>query len=84
MPKLEATQANRSIVVTSPLGDDVLLFHNMNVNEQLGRLFQFDLDLLSNDPEIKLQDILAQNVTVRHQRPDGESRYFNGFVSQFS
>ena len=84
MPKLEATQANRSIVVTSPLGEDVLLFHSMNVNERLGRLFQFDLDLLSNDPEIKLQDILAQNVTVRYQRSDGENRYFNGFVSQFS
>ena len=84
MPKLEATQANRSIVVTSPLGEDVLLFHSMNVNEQLGRLFQFDLNLLSEDPEIKLQDILAQNVTVRYLRPDGENRYFNGFVNQFS
>jgi type VI secretion system secreted protein VgrG len=84
MPKLEATQTNRSIVVTSPLGEDVLLFHSMNVNEQLGRLFQFGLDLLSEDPEIKLQDILAQNVTVRYLRPDGEYRYFNGFVSQFS
>ena len=84
MPKLEATQANRSIVVTSPLGEDVLLFHSMNVSEQLGRLFQFDLDLLSEDPEIKLQDILAQNVTVRYLRPDGEYRYFNGFVNQFS
>ncbi len=81
---VEATQANRSIVVTSPLGDDVLLFHSMNVSEQLGRLFQFDLDLLSEDPEIKLQDILAQNVTIRYLRPDGESRYFNGFVNQFS
>ena len=81
---VEATQANRSIVLTTPLGEDVLLFHSMNVNEQLGRLFQFDLDLLSEDPEIKLQDILAQNVTVRYQRPDGENRYFNGFVNQFS
>ncbi len=44
---VEATQANRSIVVTSPLGDDVLLFHSMSVSEQLGRLFQIDLDLLS-------------------------------------
>ena len=81
---VEATQANRSIVVTSPLGVDVLLFHSMNVSEQLGRLFQFDLDLLSTDPEIKLQDILGQNITIRYLRPDGENRFFNGFVSQFS
>ena len=84
MLKLEATQANQSLAVTSPLGDDVLLFHSMNVSEQLGRLFQFDLDLLSSDPEIKLQDIVGQNVTVRYIRPDGENRYFNGFVNQFS
>ena len=81
---VEATQANRSIVVTSPLGEDILLFHSMSASEQLGRLFQFDLDLLSSDPEIKLPDILAQNITVRYQRPDGENRYFNGFVNQFS
>jgi len=84
MVNLEATQANHPIAVTSPLGDDVLLFHSMNVSEQLGRLFQFDLDLLSSDPEIKLQDIVGQNVTVRYIRPDGENRYFNGFVNQFS
>lgn len=79
-----ATQANRAIAVTTPLGDDVLLFHSMSVSEQLARLFQFDLDLLSADPEIKLADILGQNVTIRYQRPDGEDRFFNGIVSQFS
>jgi len=84
MPRLEATQRNRLIAVTTPLGDDVLLFHRMNVIEQLGRLFKISLDLLSTDPEIKIQDILGQNVTIKSQRPDGEDRYFNGFVSQFS
>lgn len=84
MPKLEATQANRLFAVTTPLGEDALLFYSMTASEQLGRLFQFDLDLLSDDPEIKLQDILGQSVTIRSQLPDGESRYFNGIVSQFS
>lgn len=81
---MEVTQANRIIVVTSPLGDDVLLFHSMHADEQLGRLFQFDLDLLSSDPEIVIPDILGQNITIRYQRSDGENRFFNGFVSQFS
>ena len=84
MPSLDATQTNRRFAVTTPLGDDVLLFHSMGASEELGRLFQFDLNLLSEDPEIKLKDILGQSVTVRSQRPDGESRYFNGIVSQFS
>ncbi len=84
MLNLDATQANQSMAVTSPLGDDVLLFHSMSASEQLGRLFKFDLGLLSSDPAIKLQDIVGQNVTVRYLRPDGENRYFNGFVNQFS
>ena len=84
MPSLEATQANRRFAVTTPLGEDVLLFHSMSASEELGRLFELDLDLLSEDPEIKLKDILGQSVTVRSQRLDGESRYFNGIVSQFS
>ncbi len=84
MSRLNATQRNRLIAVTTPLGDDVLLFHRMSVSEQLGRLFQIDLDLLSNNPEIKIQDILGQDITIRCQRPDGENRYFNGFVSHFS
>ena len=84
MPRFEATQANRTITVTTPLGEDVLLFYSMSANEQLGRLFQFDLDLLSTDPEIKLDEILGQSVTVRYQRLDGEPRFFNGYVSQFS
>ncbi len=84
MPKLIATQANRRIAVTTSLGEDVLLFHRMSVSEQLGRLFEFDLDLLSVDPEIKLQDVLGQSMTVRYQRLDEEPRYFNGFVNRFS
>ena len=84
MPSLEATQANRRFAITTPLGEDVLLFHSMSATEELGRLFQIDLDLLSEDPEIVLKDILGQSVTVRSQRPDGEPRFFNGIVSQFS
>ena len=84
MPIENVTQANRPIVVTTPLGDDVLLFHSMSASESLGRLFQYDLDMLSNDPEIKHKDILGQSVTVRYKRPDGEDRYFNGFVKSFT
>ena len=59
MPSLEATQANRRFAITTPLGEDVLLFHSMSATEELGQLFQIDLDLLSEDPEIKLKDILG-------------------------
>jgi type VI secretion system secreted protein VgrG len=77
-------QAERAVEIFTPLGDDVLLFHRMTATEALGRLFQFELDLLSKDPNIKFEDLLGQNVTVRLELPQDKTRYFNGFVSRFS
>lgn len=73
-----------SLGIKTPLGGDKLLLLNMSGTEKLGRLFHFELDLLSLDNEIKFEDIIGQNVTVTLKLPDGSQRYFNGFVSQFS
>ena len=73
-----------SLGIKTPLGDDALLLLNMTGTERLGRLFQFDLDLISKDNQIKFEDIIAQNVTVTLKLPDGSPRFFNGLVSQFS
>jgi type VI secretion system secreted protein VgrG len=81
---MEAMQAARQVEIITPLGDDVLLFHSMTATEELGRLFQFELDLLSNEPGLKFEDLLGQNVTIRLHLPDDKTRYFNGFVSRFS
>ena len=78
------TQAHRAIGVTTPLGEDVLLFRSMEAREELGRLFRFDLDLLSMDPEISIDDIIGQSITVRLEIQEGQTRYFNGIVSEFS
>lgn len=77
-------QTERQVAVSSPLGEDVLLFHRMSGNEQLGRLFEFQLDLLSEDEQIVIEDILAQNLTVSLTLPNDETRYFNGIVSRFT
>ena len=77
-------QAARAIAISTPLGEDVLLFHRMTVKEELGRLFRYELDLLSKDPNIKFEKILGQNVTIRLTLPANRKRYFNGYVSQFS
>lgn len=77
-------QAARSVEITTPLGEDVLLFHRMTASEQLGRLFQLQLDLFSEEPDIAFEDILGQNITVRLSLPGDKERYFNGYVSHFS
>jgi len=77
-------QTARAVEFITPLGDDVLLFHRMTATETLGRLFRFDLELLSKDPDIKFEDLLGQNVTVRLEMLPDQARYFNGYVSRFT
>jgi len=55
----------RVMEITTPLGDDVLLFHGMSAREELNRLFEYKLDLLSKKNDIPIDDILGKNVTIK-------------------
>jgi type VI secretion system secreted protein VgrG len=70
--------------ITTPVGDDVLLFYGMHAREELGRLSEFQLDLLSQKNDINSDDILGKNVTVKIALPDDSTRFFNGFVTRFA
>jgi type VI secretion system secreted protein VgrG len=70
--------------ITTPLDADVLLFHGMHAREELGRLFEYQLDLLSPKKDVNLDDILGKNVTIKLALPDDNTRYFNGYVTRFS
>ena len=74
----------RVMEIVTPLGDDVLLFHSMHGREELGRLSEFDVTLLSKKADVNLDDILSKNVTVKLELPDRNTRYFNGFVTRFA
>jgi type VI secretion system secreted protein VgrG len=73
---------NRVFAVYSPLGADALLVRQMHGQERLGRLFEYRVEVLSEDIEIDFNDLLGENLTVRLTCPQQEQdRYFNGFVS---
>src|SRR5262245_54561549 len=74
----------RVMEITTTLGDDVLLFHSMHARDELIHLFTYQLDLLSPKPDIKADDILGKNVTIKLGLPDDSTRYFNGFVTRFA
>ena len=74
--------AERPARVTSPLGKDVLLLQRMVASEELGRLPRYDLDLLSTDPRIKLDDLLGKGMAVILDLPDFRVRHFHGLVSR--
>ena len=74
----------RVMEIVTPLGDDVLLFHGMHAREEMSRLFEYQLDLLSLKKDINLDEILGKNVTVKLALPDDSTRYFNGYVTRFA
>lgn len=78
------TQANRRITISTPLGEDVLLLRALTGSETVSHLFQFDLDLLSENDSITLRDLVGKNVTTTITGADGTERHWNGFISRFS
>ena len=79
-----ATQANRHIgLEKTPLGEDALLLQSFSAHEEVSRLSTFELDLLSEEPEINFDDIIGQNVSIRMDLPNGGKRYWNGYIIRF-
>ncbi|GAA0404396.1 type VI secretion system spike protein VgrG1b [Cocleimonas flava] len=81
---MAATQSNSEVKIKTPLGPDVLLFRNMSMTEELGRLFTIDLTFLSEQEDINFEKILGENVTIELTLTSGAKRYFNGNVTSFS
>jgi type VI secretion system secreted protein VgrG len=78
------TQSERVISVKTPLPADTLLLKGMVATERLSTLFQFELDLLSEDFEVAADKVLGQPMTVSLQLLDGGTRWFNGICSRFA
>lgn len=72
---------NHPVRFKSPLGGD-LVVRSMTGEEALGQPFCYNLELLSNNPNVSFNDIVGQQVTVILALADGE-RHFNGYVTEF-
>jgi type VI secretion system secreted protein VgrG len=78
-----ATQQHRLLAIGTALGDDALMVKNMLVSEQLGRLFHIETELRSEDTAVDFDQVVGTNATLRLEMPDGNTRYFNGYISRF-
>ncbi|MEJ2610891.1 MAG: type VI secretion system tip protein TssI/VgrG [Candidatus Thiodiazotropha sp.] len=78
------TQSNRQIQIKTPLGPDELLILRMQAREELGRLFEFTIELLSDNEAIVHEDLLGKQMTVEMDMVEGSKRFFNGYVTQFT
>ena len=76
-------QKDRHLSLTTPLGENTLVLTGFQGREEMSRLFEFELDLLSEDNNINPNDIVGANVTFGIKMADDEPRLFNGQVIAF-
>jgi type VI secretion system secreted protein VgrG len=78
------TQSSRNLAINTPLGEDKVLILHASITEELGRLFQMDVELASDDPNLDFSAIVGGNATIRLELLTSKTpRYFNGFISRF-
>jgi type VI secretion system secreted protein VgrG len=75
---------NRGVRVKTLLGEDVLLFERMSGEEAIGRVFHYNLSMLSDSPTLDLSALLGKTITIEVDLPESGTRYFNGYVTSFS
>jgi type VI secretion system secreted protein VgrG len=81
----ELKQTDRLIRIYTPLGDDVLVPRSFEGVEGISRLYEYRIELASENGTISSQDIVGKRVTLSVLQSDNETqRYFDGFVSHFT
>ncbi|WP_140629099.1 type VI secretion system Vgr family protein [Methylibium rhizosphaerae] len=74
----------RVMEIATPLGADVLLFRSMSATEEMGRLFEYQIEVLSKKNDVNPDEILGKNVTVKLELAEGGGpRCFDGYVTRF-
>jgi len=76
-------QKTRLLNLKTPLPENALVLTSFTGREAISALFNFHLELISDDPAIKASDVVGKNVRFSVERKEGERQYFNGFVSRF-
>jgi type VI secretion system secreted protein VgrG len=71
-------------VSITPLAGNDLFFRSLSGDEVMGGLFEYHVQILSTNPNIKLADALGQTMTISIHLTSGGVRHFNGFVTRLS
>ena len=79
----EYTQEGQPIRVDTVLGDDVLLLAAYHGREEISQPFAFELELLSEDPNLDAADLLRTPASIGVLLPDGEVRRIHGRIRSF-
>lgn len=72
----------RMFVLNTPLGEDALLIHEMEGSEALSRPYEFKFKLISDQADIRPDELIGKRATLRVETFDGE-RFWTGIISRF-
>jgi type VI secretion system secreted protein VgrG len=75
---------SRRIQLHSVLGADQLLIKDAIVREHLGTLGAIDLDLLSPNESLAMDDLLGQGISIELTLENDQPRFFHGLVAEFA
>ena len=76
-------QDNLKLKLTTPLGADKLLLRSCRGEEQISGLFNFRLEMVSEDNAIDFSAIVGKAVTVTLTLGNDTEHYVNGIVGRF-
>lgn len=77
------SQEKRLIQVTTPLGSDALIATHLTGTEYVNDLYNYDLQLLSDNHDISQEDLLGKAITAKIQNSD-TPRYIHGYICHLS
>ncbi|MEA2414991.1 MAG: type secretion system secreted protein VgrG [Thermoanaerobaculia bacterium] len=77
------TQTDQLISISTPLGADKLLLRSIRGEERISGLFQFFLEMQSEEKSLDFSKIVGKTATVAMKLADGTTRYVNGIVGRF-
>jgi type VI secretion system secreted protein VgrG len=85
------TQAERLIVLDTPLDPDLLLVSSFTASEAISSLFRYEIEMLVERTKVaavKAKDLIGEKLTVHlslsSDYENSPRRHFNGIVSRFS
>ena len=76
------SQKNLGLSVVSPMGDDDLLLRAFHGEDRISGLFHYQLELISEKPDLDMEAIVGESMTAKMLHPEGEYMV-DGLVARF-
>ena len=75
----------RMLEISTKAGATAFVVQRFSGHEELGRLYEYELELLSERGDITAEQLLGSNATVALELPDSKgTRSFNGYITRFT